>query len=651
MPKDKNSSNTLPLSPMSSSMKQANDTAASANSVEMPRLPPSAPSANDEDSCPNPNPKSTASQKGFITEHSLTQDVLSDVTENVWFEDLGLSPGVLAAITDLGFEHPSPVQLRGIPPARFGSDIVIQSKAGTGKTLVFAVAILENLDLSVSQGLQAMVLAPTREIAHQICGVIRAVGRKLSVNYEKNANEASTDNKSSLNENRSRGKDRRLVNFMCHCFIGGLPLKRDIQTLCNRGCHVAVGTPGRLRQLIELGDLDTSCASMLVIDEADKMLGPGSENGFGPDIAAIVSNFPERRQVMAFSATFPKRLANRIAKMMNNAVIIQECQDDAKTETLGAALHDAPIDNVDADARGDDRLGKSPISPSLLGVAQYYIRVCSSSDSQEMKNSTPTSVYSTFAEKTRLLQELISVNHFNQCIVFCNHRGYALSLSKKLQYSGWPSAFLAGDLPQRERLRVFKQLKDMHIRILVSTDLTARGIDCNLVDLVVNLDLPGNPETYLHRVGRTGRFGSIGAAVTIVDPTEEGAISRLESLYKADITELTRTDLTMTQLKEKSATGNSKFVNDSFSVKVGGTKAGTLFTQKQMDHDDGNSSNDRDYDEDTSKKKEDAKADAVTCQEEDVKLEMRPGKQREHVSAFEDKLYDSWISSFLGIEL
>lgn len=478
--------------------------------------------------------------------------MLSAATRNVRFRDLGLSPGVLRGVAALGFDRPSPVQLRGIPPARFGADLVIQSKAGTGKTLVFAVAILENLDLSAppagAQGLQAVVLAPTREIAHQICGVIRAVGKEFSGGGSASGGEGKIeDAKSSSGGGSGSAATATLARFTCHCFIGGLPLKRDVQTIRAHGCHVAVGTPGRVRQLVERGDLDPGCAGILVIDEADKMLGAGSQNGFGPDIAAIAARFPERRQVMAFSATFPQRLANRIAKMMNNAVIIQECQDEAATGAAGeAALGGAASSSNNAlAARG----------PSLLGVAQYHVKVGrqgapDSATTNNASGKTATSVsssstYTTFTAKTEVLHEILSLNHFNQCIVFCNHRGHALSLSRKLQHSGWPTGFLAGDLPQRERLRVFAALQRIQIRVLVSTDLSARGIDCNTVDLVVNLDLPGDAETYLHRVGRTGRFGSVGAAVTIVDAEEEGAIQRLEELYGAEIGELDREDLRM----------------------------------------------------------------------------------------------------------
>ena len=466
-----------------------------------------------------------------------------DVVTTFKFTDLNLSSTILRGIRDLGFVHPSPVQVRAIPPARFGADVVVQSKAGTGKTLVFTVALLENLIVSDAGGLQAIVLAPTREIAHQICNVIRSVGAYVVGESNQDVIDAAVPATATATATATTTTSY-VATLQCHCFIGGLPLRDDLNLLRTTVCHVAVGTPGRVRQLVGKNALDTKRASMLILDEADKMLGDGSQNSFAADILAIASSFPPRKQVMAFSATYPKNLAKRIASIMRDAVIVRECVDDVNERGTNATTDsksDGGVDgNGEVDGDGDGDGGNSSMSntPSLLGVAQYYSRLLHPSKSNSKKNSR--SVYDTFVLKLELVRDILLTNPFNQCIIFCNHRGHALTMTKKLQSKGWPAAFIAGDLPQRERLRVFDMLMNVSIRVLISTDLTARGIDCETVDLVINMDLPSEPETYLHRVGRTGRFGSVGSAITLIDHDEMDAVNALARMYSVVISELRR---------------------------------------------------------------------------------------------------------------
>ena len=317
---------------------------------------------------PRPPPKPTTTER------------TADVTTSSLFSDLGLSPAVLLGIHNNGFLSPSPIQLRAIPQARFGADVVVQSKAGTGKTLVFVVAILENVIVSDAAGLQAVVLAPTREIAHQIGNVLRSVGTHVNGVTNGNNDDASTGTSSSSSSSSSASSassssSSPVDQLQCHCFIGGLPLRDDLRLLRMTSCHVAVGTPGRVRQLVTKGALDTRRASMLVLDEADKMLGDSSQGSFSADILAIVSSFPPRRQILTFSATYPSHLSSRIASIMKDAVVMRECIDDLnemeeltqKRKGGGRGEEEGSNDGMMTTSSS-----KSSATPSLLGVAQYY---------------------------------------------------------------------------------------------------------------------------------------------------------------------------------------------------------------------------------------------------------------------------------------
>ncbi|KAH0618929.1 hypothetical protein JD844_018480 [Phrynosoma platyrhinos] len=282
------------------------------------------------------------------------------------FSSLLLSAPVLEGLKAAGFLRPSPVQLKAIPLGRCGLDLIVQAKSGTGKTCVFSTIALDSLILE-SPVTQILVLAPTREIAVQIHAVITTIGIKME------------------------GLD-------CHVFIGGTPLNQDKIRL--KKCHIAVGTPGRIKQLIELDYLNTASIRLFILDEADKLLEEGS---FQEQINWIYSSLPANKQMLAVSATYPESLAN----------------------TLTSAQHLADL------------------------------------------------------------------------------------LTSK------------GSMNQNQRLDAMAKLKQFHCRVLISTDLTSRGIDAEKVNLVINLDVPLDWETYMHRIGRAGRFGTLGLSVTYCCRGEE----------------------------------------------------------------------------------------------------------------------------------
>ncbi|KAM4645888.1 putative ATP-dependent RNA helicase DDX20 isoform 1-T1 [Amazona ochrocephala] len=355
------------------------------------------------------------------------------------FGSLLLSEPVLAGLEAAGFHRPSPVQLKAIPLGRCGLDLIVQAKSGTGKTCVFSTIALDAVLLE-SSATQILILAPTREIAVQIHAVITTIGIKME-------------------------------GLECHVFIGGTPLNQDKVRL--KKCHIAVGSPGRIKQLIELDYLNTASIRLFILDEADKLLEEGS---FQEQINWIYSSLPANKQVLAVSATYPESLANALTRYMREPTFVR----------------------------------LNPADPSLIGLKQYY----------KIVNSHPLP-HKTFEEKTQHLQELFSKIPFNQALVFSNLHSRAQHLAEILTSRGFPAECISGNMNQNQRLDAMAKLKQFHCRVLISTDLTSRGIDAEKVNLVVNLDVPLDWETYMHRIGRAGRFGTLGLSVTYCCRGEE----------------------------------------------------------------------------------------------------------------------------------
>ncbi|XP_052214029.1 uncharacterized protein LOC127832554 isoform X1 [Dreissena polymorpha] len=365
-----------------------------------------------------------------------TGDVV--ISEAISFDSLLLSKTVLNGLKNSGFDRPSPIQLKAIPLGRCGLDLIVQAKSGTGKTCVFSVVALETV-LTDTASTQILVLAPTREIAVQIWEVMTGLGSAMK-------------------------------GLECHTFIGGMPLHEDRMKL--KKCHIAVGTPGRIKQLIEGGVLLTDSIRLFILDEADKLL----EESFQEQINWIYSMLPDNKQMLALSATYPEYLADHLTAYMRNPTFL--------------------------------RLNIS--DPALLGIRQFYALV-----------PYHPIAHAVFEEKTKALVHLLSSVSFQQCLIFSNLQTRAQTLADVLNSKGWPTACIAGCLDQRDRNHAMAKLKTYKCRILISTDLTSRGIDADKVNLVVNLDVPKDHETYLHRIGRAGRFGSFGIAVTLVSDGQE----------------------------------------------------------------------------------------------------------------------------------
>lgn len=308
-------------------------------------------------------------------------------------------------------------------------------------------------------GPQGLIIAPTREIAVQIQEVLRSIGQFL----EGKLLQGILMNLLNL---------QVLLGLTVECFIGGLPLDVD-RTKC-KSCHIAVGTPGRVKQLIQDGNLNTGSVKVFILDEADKL----TEDSFQDDINEIYNSLPSRKQIIMCSATY----------------------SDKVKETLEHYLHSPVLVSVELE------------TPLLLGLKQF-VRVL----------PTPSNVALQIKLKNEELLKVVSSVSFVQCLVFSNYQSRAESVCNFLNRNGWNSVLMSAAQNQTQRLNSLSELKDFKCRILVTTDLVARGIDIANVDLVVNYDIPSKASTYLHRMGRAGRFGSSGLCLNLAFAGQETA--------------------------------------------------------------------------------------------------------------------------------
>lgn len=360
-----------------------------------------------------------------------TNDVIN--TENLSFEDLHLPDKITKGLIEAGFINPSPIQLKAIPIGRFGNDLIAQAKAGTGKTCVFTVCILENIDY-LDNNPQALILCPTREIALQTNDVIETIGKY----YDK---------------------------LKSRCIVGGLPFERHKEYI-REGCQVIVATPGRIQTLLTSGVLNPSKIKMLVLDEADQLF----DEQFSDIISFIYSQLPTRKQVMAFSATFTPELIVLIKTFMKHPqyVSISNNKITDITTTTTTTTDSNVAETVISKYESENDI-------CLEGVKQYRIEISNTSDNKESK----------FTLKVNSLLYFLSHVSFHQCVIFINNKDKAVELTQLLTSRGWPTVYLAGHFAQSKRMQTFTAFREFRARILISTDLTARGVDIQRVNCVV----------------------------------------------------------------------------------------------------------------------------------------------------------------------
>lgn len=381
---------------------------------------------------------------------SLTgQDIESnwdEVVDN--FDNMKLREELLRGIYAYGFEKPSAIQQRAIVPLLRGYDCIAQAQSGTGKTATFAIGVLQNIDTSI-RDCQALILAPTRELAQQIQKVVIALGDYMSA--------------------------------QCHACIGGTNVREDIKRL-EMGTHIVVGTPGRVFDMINRRALRTENMRMFVLDEADEMLS----RGFKDQIHDVFKSLPPKIQVGLFSATMPADVLEITQRFMREPVRILVKRDEL----------------------------------TLEGIKQFYIAV----EREEWKLDTLCDLYETIT--------------ITQAIIYCNTRRKVDWLTQKMQARDFTVSAMHGDMDQKERELIMREFRSGSSRVLITTDLLARGIDVQQVSLVINYDLPTNKENYLHRIGRSGRFGRKGVAINFLCNDDVRILREIEQFYNTQIEEM-----------------------------------------------------------------------------------------------------------------
>ena len=363
------------------------------------------------------------------------------------FSSLGLIPQLEQTVSDLGYITPTPIQSQIIPLMLDGQDVIGQAQTGTGKTAAFLLPILQTLERG-KHGIQALVLAPTRELALQVAKAGSDYGKSLNVSIL--------------------------------AVYGGQPYSPQLSRL-RQGVDIVVGTPGRLLDLLDKGALDLSHVSTVVIDEADEMLSMG----FIEDIENILSKIPPERQTALFSATMPPEISSISKKYMHSpqSIIIK-----SKHLTVDAADHRYYLVNKD--------------------------------------------------EKAGVLTRIFEMEDLKRALIFVRTRVGTGDLVNELMGRGFPAEALNGDLNQQTREQVLNRFRHNQIKVLVATDVAARGLDIDDISHVVNYDLPEDPELYVHRVGRTARAGKTGIAISLVTLKDLWHLHRIEKYTKQEITQI-----------------------------------------------------------------------------------------------------------------
>lgn len=370
------------------------------------------------------------------------------------FAGLGLDTRLLAALTSLGYEEPTPIQRAAIPPLLAERDVLAQAATGTGKTAAFSLPLLHrvNTEAAARDRTTGLVLCPTRELAMQVAEAVHKYGKALGVSVLP--------------------------------IYGGASMETQIRAL-KRGVDVVVATPGRALDHINRGTLNLKSVRVVVLDEADEML----DMGFAEDLEAILAATPKDRQTALFSATLPTKIQAIARKQLTDPVTVK----------------------IDREVVPDGEAAR------VRQVAYIVPR----------------------AHKLAALGRVLDIEHPTSAIVFCRTRGEVDQLNETLGARGFRSESLHGGLSQDQRDRVMKKFRAKKTDLLIATDVAARGLDVQHVSHVVNYDVPADSEAYVHRIGRTGRAGRVGVAITLAEPREHRLLRNIEFATKQTIEILT----------------------------------------------------------------------------------------------------------------
>ncbi len=370
------------------------------------------------------------------------------------FDSFGLHPDLMRAIAEVGYTTPTPIQSQAIPVVIEGKDVMGAAQTGTGKTAAFTLPILQRLmahaNASASPArhpVRALMLAPTRELADQIA--------------------------------QNVSQYAKYVPLKSAVVFGGVDMNPQTAAL-RSGVEILIATPGRLLDHVQQKTVSLSSVSVLVLDEADRML----DMGFLPDLQRIVNLLPKTRQSLLFSATFSPEIRKLAKTFLNDNPVVIE-----------VAARNAMADNV----------------------SQVVFMV----DRPESKRAA--------------VAHLVKSRGLRQVIVFTNTKIGASRLARELQREGIPADAIHGDKSQGERLATLEKFKKGEVEVMVATDVAARGLDIAELPAVINYDLPYSPEDYVHRIGRTGRAGASGQAMSLMVPEDQRLLADIEKLVRKTI--------------------------------------------------------------------------------------------------------------------
>ena len=368
------------------------------------------------------------------------------------FDELGLAPELLRAISEQGYTDPTPIQAQAIPIVLAGNDLMGGAQTGTGKTAAFTLPLLQRILPLASPSpsparhpVRVLMLAPTRELAIQVYESVKTYSKYLPI--------------------------RSL------CTYGGVDIKPQIAEI-RLGVEVLVATPGRLLDLVEQKCLNFGSVQALVLDEADRML----DMGFVPDVTRIINLLPKQRQSLLFSATFSEEIKKLADKMLKSPVLIEVAKRNTVSEMITHRVHPVASD-----------------------------------------------------AKRALLVKLLKSSEFNQVLVFTRTKIETNKLARELQRAGIAADSIHGDKSQLDRLKALEAFKNGTALVLVATDVAARGLDIDELPHVINFELPHTPEDYIHRIGRTGRAGKPGTAISLVAAHEVQYLVDIEKLIKIQV--------------------------------------------------------------------------------------------------------------------
>ncbi|MCZ2721724.1 DEAD/DEAH box helicase [Marinomonas sp. 15G1-11] len=375
---------------------------------------------------------------------------MTNVTIPVNFTELGLISPLLARLTELDYQQPTPIQSQAIPSVLAGHDLIAGANTGSGKTAAFALPLLQHLqsDMSLAEKngkgnyVSRLILVPTRELAKQVADSIKS----YAVHFN--------------------GAIKILAVF------GGVSVNTQMLAL-RGGTDILVATPGRLLDLISSNAVKLDKVKTLVLDEADRMLSLG----FADEIAELLALMPKKKQVLLFSATFPEQVKTLTQELLNNPIEIQVQSADAST------------------------------------LVQRVFTVNK-------------------GQKTAVLEHLVKQYQWRQALIFVNSKNSCNHLADKLLKRGITAEVFHGDKAQGARSRVLDGFKNGEVDVLIATDIAARGLDIEKLPVVINFDLPRSPADYMHRIGRSGRAGEVGLAISLIDHEDYHHFKVIEKKHK-----------------------------------------------------------------------------------------------------------------------